>query len=182
MQKSLSLEEILQQVQLAFRDGPPNGWILGWDLNRYFSEIEGAAAPYPVINYTSFDYSYCNNYQIHDDSERCHFFLTVLVSFITPVYSLHWTGLRNQTGAVVLRPPAQYAALENKIAAKLKDLGLMDFPPDWSEVKVEGVHLELSEPEDAGLGKFLFGISMGDFEGVLSGWRSSPTSPPPISP
>jgi hypothetical protein len=161
MENPLSLKEILQQVQLAFRDGPPNGWILDWDLHRYFSEIEEAAAPYPVINYTSFDYSYCNHYQIHDDSEGCHFFLTILVSFITPVYSMHWTRLRNQTGAVVLRPPAQYATLENKIAAKLKDLGLMDFPLDWSEMKVEGVHLELSEPEDATLGKFLFR----DFDG-----------------
>ena len=161
MANHLTLDQIVLAVRRQFRDGPPNGWLLGWDLNRYFSEITEAAAPYPVFNYTSFDYNYCNNYQIHVDSEGCKFFLHVLVSYIAPVYSLHWTRLRNQTYAPVLKPPIRYAFLENQIAAKLKDLGLMDFPSAWSEVKVEGVGLELSEPEDARLEKFLFR----DFDG-----------------
>ena len=91
-----SLDYLKTMIFKTFSDGIPNGWLLEWDQSRYFSEITTAALPFDCWNYTSFDYSFCNNYVVEIPSDHAdkEWSLTVLISFTFPVYSMHWNRFR----------------------------------------------------------------------------------------
>lgn len=65
---SMTLDDLFKAVRDQFQNGPPNGWLLGWDEMRYFELLRNAAKPYGAINQTSFDYGFCNWFDVRIDS------------------------------------------------------------------------------------------------------------------
>ncbi len=142
-----------------FSGGPPNGWVLGWDRTRMFAEICREAKDYSCTNCTSFDYSFCNRYEIRVDESSYEFWnLTVRISFVLDVFSLHWTRYvaGGKRGWVLDDAPNQEASLvELRIRDSLESKGYDELPADWYEEPIDGVVLELSG-DRATIGKCLF--------------------------
>ena len=74
-------ESLKQKVFDAFERGIPNGWILHWDENRFFDQISEIVRPYPLINYTTFDYAFCNRFEMDCRGDRKGTYLTFMCSY-----------------------------------------------------------------------------------------------------
>src|SRR5262245_40389019 len=124
MRSPIGLDDLVRAVHHRFQDGPPNGWLLGWDEMRHFALIRAAAAPHQVSNQTSFDYGFCNWFDIRidsDDDER-YWTLTIKLSFITPTYCLFWTRYENPTqGAVIPNAPNGYQGVEDSVRTAVQN-------------------------------------------------------------
>jgi hypothetical protein len=82
----------LAPISEQFQEGPPNGWLLGWPRDRFFPQLAEAVAPERVENQTSFDYSFCNRYEVRVDGLAGNVaVLTIRISFVADAFSLHWT-------------------------------------------------------------------------------------------
>jgi len=157
MAQNLLLEEIVAQVREQFREEVPNGWLLGWDLNRGHAAIREATAPYRASNLTSFDYSFCNWYEVKVRNGYQKWLLTVKISFIVSVFSLYWTRYKSSVeGFVMIADSDERRRLENRVRTAVSGLGYCEIDSAWLNLKVDGVSLELSDPEDVTLGKCLF--------------------------
>lgn len=159
MTGSMTLNNLLKVVRDQFQDGPPNGWLLGWDEMRYFKLISSAAEPHVTINQTSFDYGFCNWFDVHIEpggDERC-WLLTIKLSFIAPTYCMFWTQYEGPThGTVIATAPDGYQPIEDKVRALVHNKGFFELPDEWYDKQVEGVFLELSESGNVTLSKCLF--------------------------
>ncbi|MCP4458042.1 MAG: hypothetical protein GY816_08470 [Cytophagales bacterium] len=156
----------MKVVKQKFSQGPPNGWLLGWDEERFFPDFIKIAHPFLSINLTSFDYSFCNKFHVRSDTNEIgqYLALTVCLSFIVDAYSIHWTfyDYKGRTGKVVPSPCKEpESILEYRIREFLAKQGFVEIPDNWYNAKVEGVHLDLSDDEHVILGKCLFD----DFDG-----------------
>jgi hypothetical protein len=152
---------LLERVRQAFASRPPNGWLLGWSVDRHFSGFARIASPVQTQNATTFDYAFCNHFEARIDGPAGGRFatLTVLLSFIADVYVLHWTlyDRDGRTGQVVAAAPSEKAeALQLRVERWAAQIGFEPLPNGWYDVRVEGVELELSGASNVTLGKCLF--------------------------
>lgn len=152
---------LLETVRRAFASGPPNGWLLGWPVDRHFPDFARIASPVRTQNLTTFDYAFCNHFVARIDglAEGRFATLTVLLSFIADVYVLHWTRYDRdgRTGKVVAAAPSEKAeALQLHVERWAAEIGFEPLPDRWYDVRVEGIELELSGASNVTLGKCLF--------------------------
>ncbi len=154
----VSPETLIPHIQRVFSAGPPNGWLLGWDENRGFDELKAVAAPWVVANCTSFDYSFCNWFEVEFDLRPFgkRVTLTVEVSFIADYYSVHWTEYSGDGRSRVVADVPQVSDVRARIVAWLERRGFVPVPDGLSSQTVPGVVLELSEPDLVNVGKCLF--------------------------
>jgi hypothetical protein len=158
---SLIETTLLETVRKAFAAGPPNGWLLGWLVDRHFSGFAQAASPVKARNVTTFDYAFCNHFEARINGLTGGRFatLTVMLSFIADVYVLHWTLYESdgRTGQVVAAAPSEEAAaLQGRIKHWLAKVGFLPLPDSWHELRLDGIELELSGARNVTLGKCLF--------------------------
>lgn len=155
----LSLGDVTEAIRTHFREGPPNGWLLGWDERRCFVLVSAAAAPHPVTNHTSFDYGFCNWFEVRVDSETGEHYwtLTIKLSFIAPTYSFHWTQYEGPTqGSVIRAAPPGCEMVEDRVRSAVENAGFVEIPDEWCEQELKDVQLELSGTQNVTLGKCLF--------------------------
>ncbi len=155
----MTLNEIVETVQTQFSEGPPNGWLLGWDETRCFELIHAAAAPLDTTSLVAFDYGFCNWYETRVEGDAAHhnWTLTVKLSFIVPAYCIYWTQYETSTdGFLVETAPTGYQQTEDKVRAAVERVGFFELPVEWHEVQIHGVELELSETNNVTLDKCLF--------------------------
>ena len=147
-----------KQVELAFSKEAPNGYLLGWDSNRYFSDFTRLVQPHACRNQTTFDYQFCTTFALglrQNSSELC---LTLLMSFIAPVASIHWTEKKpNWKHPRVVPPPVFAAAMEQdkNIQKWLTGLGFGLLTSTQEDTPVRVTTLELCEGQ-ATIGRCLF--------------------------
>ena len=154
----------VERVEAAFAEGPPNGWLLGWDEKRFERDLRQLADSAPVFNATSFDYAFCNKYEveIRETSGEVYWILTIRISYIVDAYTLHWTEYRTtETGRVVGTPSIEACRrTESAVLQFLSQVGCSDVSDNWYRHRIPGIRLELGGTE-ATLGKCLFE----DYEG-----------------
>jgi hypothetical protein len=161
-----NLAKLVERVRSAFAGGPPNGWIEEWAMDRHFSEFVQVVSPQKASNVTSFDYSFCNRFEVQVEGlgDRCYAVLTVLLSFIADVYTVHWTLYERggRVGRVVEAPPSEDAVkLQLRVEKWLAQIGFTRLRDDWYDIELNGILLELSGETHVTLGKCLFQ----DFDG-----------------
>ena len=160
-----SVDDWTAATRGAFDTGIPNGWELEWDRARFEKEVAARARPWKCFNATSFDYARCNKYEIECGSEATgHYVLTILVSFVVDSYIAHWTHYteRGRAGVVVTGPGERaLGTVEQAVISFLEGEGFEEMPADIYRTKVEGIALELSEPDEVTIGKCCFE----DFDG-----------------
>jgi hypothetical protein len=158
-----ALDELIETIRRQFINGPPNGWELGWDDTRFCQEISDICSPLPVVNNTTFDYAFCNWYDIDCGAkwgcDRVE--LTVKVSVIAPVCSMHWTCRTGTCFSVASKMPEGKENKQSAIAAMLRRQGIYELEVGVDELIVPDVALELSETRNVTVGKCLFS----DFDG-----------------
>jgi len=159
------LAQWVETIKGAFRDGPPNGWILGWPEKRHAEALARLTAPGEFFNKTSFDYWFCNTYEVYyPNSSVSNVKLTIQISFIVDAFEVYWDTYIK--GAAV-KPHGQVSIDDLKIditqnvCSYLESQGFVQVPDEWDGLKIPDVKLELSEPEDVTLNKCLFR----DFDG-----------------
>lgn len=150
---------LLEDIQKKFSNGCPNGFLLGWDVNRFFQSIQSLFAGFKVTNDTSFDYSYCNSYVIElgKNADEEIFVLTLKISFIIDAYTLHLTrySSNKRTGKVIsFESFSEYSMVVEKVKCFMEEQGFIEIQHNDMECLVNNVELELSE--QATLGKCLF--------------------------
>jgi hypothetical protein len=156
---NIALERMIDDVRHQFSEEPPNGWLLGWDRERYLALVQNTCVPFVVTNTTSFDYAFCNRFEVRfDEPAREHFWvLTVRISFVLPIFSLHWTKYDSTTvGTVVTQVAGEHREVEESVRRALESIGLNELPEEWSEEEVGGVELELSGANNVTISKCLF--------------------------
>lgn len=156
---NISLKTMIDGLRQQFSEQPPNGWLLGWDRDRYFTLVKNTCEPFVVTNATSFDYAFCNRFEVGFEEPRGEGFLalTVRISFVFPIFALHWTKYKSKTlGAVVTQVAGEHRELEERVRRALESIGLNELPNEWSEEKVEGVELDLSDANNVTISKCLF--------------------------
>ncbi len=159
----MNLDDLIESIECQFRGGPPNGWLLGWDESRCATLVSTAAAPHTTTNNTSFDYGFCNWFEVRIDNTNDDLFwtLTIKLSFIAPAFCVHWTQYdRSTQGTFIPMAPAGYREVEKKVCAALESVGFFEISDEWYNVKLHGIELELSSEEHVSIGKCLFS----DFE------------------
>lgn len=151
----LPLDRLKALVVKQFENGPPSGWLLGWDESRLHGVVSAAVQPSECVNETSFDYSFCNRFVVTPATRAGRRMeLTVLVSFVARFYSIYWTRhsgrVRKVASAV---DPAEIA---RRVHEALVAQGFAELPADWHSEPVPGVVLELAGASTVTLGKCLF--------------------------
>lgn len=152
-----SLSELIRRIQHEFRDGPPNGWLLNWPLVR-FKELRLVVAPHELENWTSFDYSFCNRFEVRIPNKGKSFYLlTILTSYVANFYSLHWTFYKDgKKGKVVSVDDSALIDLASRVREFLISQGMRELPLEWDLAEVPGVELELAGCDNVTVGKCLF--------------------------
>lgn len=157
MAEQLPVQEIIRHIRSQFRDGQPNGWLLNWDESRLFTQVSIAAAPHEVLNCTTFDYAFCNWYEIPISTGHNDWILTIKLSFIVPAYCMYWTEHDTVTGGSVAPiAPMGYQNLEDKVRFAAESAGLFELPSEWHDHEVQGVTLDLSNTSNVTIDKCLF--------------------------
>lgn len=163
---TLSLDELKATIRDRFSPAPPNGWEIGWDDGRMFGAVANAASPCTCINYTSFDYEFCNHFRIECGTtpRGTSLVLTVRISYVLDVYSIHWIEYA-QGGRIgrVSRSISDEAPkhLEEQVRTAIELAGFYRLPDEWLDEPIPGIALELAGPEGATVSKCLFQ----DYEG-----------------
>ena len=150
---------LLRTIAELFRDGPPNGWLLGWDVDRFANQVSELSGDGEFENVTSFDYSFCNSFEVTFRQTSDEFVvLTVRVSFVADYFSMHWTQYSSSGKHGVVVDDVDFdgaARVAQDIRAFLRSMGYQEFPTSWDSIAVPEAVLELSE-EPATLSKCLF--------------------------
>lgn len=60
---------LLEPIGKAFASGPPNGWVLGWKIDRHFLDFARIASPFRTQNLTTLDYAFCNHFEARIDGQ-----------------------------------------------------------------------------------------------------------------
>src|SRR5260221_12863009 len=105
MNTTMTLAELKGHLREQFATGVPNGSTLGWNHDRLQSELAAAVQPLKVENCTSFDYAFCNHFEVRVEGghPRGFYELTIRISFVREFFCLHWTRREpasRQTGTV----------------------------------------------------------------------------------
>lgn len=149
----------INTVREKFSNGVPNGWLLNWDSERFSKELKELSNEFEFINSTSFDYAFCNSYNLFFPSQASENYemATIEISFIVDAYQIFWTEYFDygKRGKVIPATTSKKSkAVEIRIRSFLNEKGFTDCLLDWSEINIQNIQLELSEK--ATLGKCLF--------------------------
>jgi hypothetical protein len=154
-----STEQLVLGIQEIFGKSRPNGILLGWDKNRFFSSLRELCADCTVVNDTDFNYSYCNSFEIVSNTNRQEhdYVITFKTSFVLDVYSLHVTRYspdRKRSKVVSEHECTELIPILQRIRNFAEKQYLQEISSSDHDVVVDGVSLELSEV--ATVGKCLF--------------------------
>jgi len=155
----VTLYNLISDIQNKFSEGCPNGFLLEWDVNRFFHALLSLFDGYKVINDTDFNYSYCNSYDVElgEDENNDVFILTLKASFISDAYTIHITRYSSDRRNGVVIPYENCLEYESEIAKVkgfIENEGFVEVQSNEMDVVVENVELELAGP--ATVGKCLF--------------------------
>ncbi len=147
-------------VANRFRSGPPNGWLEGWEVNRFHAELLELSGKLTLANHTSFDYAFCNLYEVEvpGSTSDVLWVLTIRISFIVDAFSLHWTRYEcdGRQGAVRTPTISTCRTIEAEVRRFLQNRAFIEPSVADCDSRVTGVELELSDPDMVTLGKCLF--------------------------
>ncbi len=138
----------------------PNGILLNWDRNRFYSDLQLLISEHEILNQTDFNYSFCNSFDIKINAKKNHgeiYKLTLKISFILDFFSTHLTRYVSygRMGKVVSIDSVSEAKLIcDKLKSYLSEMGFEELSVDAVDVEVPGVQLELAQK--ATIGKCLF--------------------------
>ena len=154
-----TINSMILQVQEAFKNGCPNGIILAWDRDRLFHDLEQVCRGFKVTNYTDFNYSYCNTFDIEPigDSSDYIYVVTFKVSFVCDAYSVHVTKYskdRRRGEVVSENECASLVPILAVVRGFAEDRGFCEITGQDHDIVIEGIDLELSDV--ATLGKCIF--------------------------
>jgi len=152
-------DELIDEIKKMYLDGRPNGFLLEWDVNRFFEELVLLFIDHKVSNDTDFNYSFCNSYNIAlgNTSDNEKYVLTVKASFIADSYIVHITrySKSKRNGKVVSIEECQEYASELALVREfMTKKGFVETPRNMIDLHVDGIELELAEL--ATLGKCLY--------------------------
>lgn len=151
------LNTLVADIQKMFFDGCPNGFLLKWDVNRFFQSLVSLFAGFKVINETDFNYSYCNSYEIELAENGEIFILTLKASFIADAYTVHLTKYSSNRRRGIVVPYEEYPEYAEEIKkskAFFKENNFVEVENDEIDSFVENIDLELADR--ATVGKCLF--------------------------
>jgi hypothetical protein len=160
----MKFRDVVAAIRLCFNDNLPNGWQLGWDESRLYDAVAKVAYPKVTRNYTTFDYNYCNWLEIRcgDPSDGEYSTLTIKISFIVPLFRLHWTLRSGVNYATIIdSAPIDCQPIEDKVRTILQNAGVQEIPEEWCNHVLADIELELSGTENVTVSKCLFS----DYEG-----------------
>lgn len=145
-----SKDFIIEEIKARFNRGCPNGFLLGWDRDRFLKEVTDLSAPLRVINNTDFNYSYCNSYEIIISSNSNEPELSVILklSFILDIYSLYcveYVSGRRIGRVVKIASSGVVFYLTDKLEVFFTSIGFDRISNDFGGIEVKGVCLELAE-------------------------------------
>ena len=167
MKTKMTLADLQQNLMRRFATGVPNGWLLGWNERRLQSELATAVRPLKMQNCTSFDYAFCNHFDVSfdGDGEYYDYVLTIRISFVCDFYCLHWTRHKrsgNKEGRPVRTPETPDArVLERRVRELLAEHGFLEIPDEWMDEPAPEVKLELAGTRNVTISKCVFE----DYEG-----------------
>lgn len=150
--------QIVSKIREAFSQGVPNGFLLDWDRERFYSSLVREFKGCRVINDTDFNYSFCNTYELDGlGSSKEDYVITIKISFVADAYTVYvtkyWDSRRK--GKVVpdeLVPEIGCSVSDVKIF--FKKMGFEEVDGEMMDVEIPDVQLELAET--ATIGKCLF--------------------------
>ena len=154
-----NIEVVIQKIKNAFSRGVPNGLLLGWQQNRHYDDIVHIAKPYRVTNDTDFNYSFCNSYNVdfNCDSSNYVYVITLKISFIADVYSIHvtrYTRDKKKGRLIHVFPDAGLSILMQTVHGCMQDKGFVVLKNESLDLELDDLELELAEV--ATIGKCLF--------------------------
>ncbi len=155
----ITQNEIIQQVQSLYKNGIPNGILLGWDTARFHNQLTSLFERLIILNETDFNYSFCNSYTIElgKDSGDNVYILTLKASFIVNAYTIHVTkySSNKRVGKVIQEDHLlQYTKYIERARSFFENQGFIEITSDDMDCAVNDVTLELAEKPT--LGKCLF--------------------------
>jgi hypothetical protein len=161
MNTTMTLDELKRHLREQFATGVPNGWTRGWNHGRLQSELAAAVQPLKVENCTSFDYAFCNHFEVRVDGghPRWLYELTIRISFVGDFFCLHWTRRQpaSRKGGTVRSPgSAQASMIEQTVRELLERHGFREIPDEWLDEPVPVVRLELAGTRNVTISKCLF--------------------------
>lgn len=138
--------EILEVINQKFGSGIPNGFLLGWDADRFLIDFKSIIGnDFKLINQTDFSYSYCNSYDILIDRTLV---LTIQISFIVDLYSIHLTKYstdRKQGKVIPLSPSITNNQRIKKLIKFLENNKFEEISDIQYSFEVEDLSLELAD-------------------------------------
>jgi hypothetical protein len=155
------LDSILANVNEAFKNGVPNGSLLGWDYERFWQNLIKLTEIGEVLNVTDFNYGFCNTYFYYYPSKKikCYEMATFEISFVSDVFQIYWTKYSDygKSGNVIESPENDESKeWEKRVRNFIQQKGFEECLTEWYNLPIEGVELELSGKDQVTLGKCLF--------------------------
>ncbi|MCB1050039.1 MAG: hypothetical protein H6510_12610 [Acidobacteria bacterium] len=138
----------LKKIQSAFAGDYPNGYVLGWDSERFFFDLQKLAKGYELVNDTDFNYSRCNDFAFctTDQKEHC----SLKISFILDCFWLSFWQVKNRQGILghvverqLMNP--DLGRLSMRLKLFLESQSFFEVSKDDLNLVVPGVRLELAE-------------------------------------
>ena len=163
----MTLADLKRDLMRKFATGVPNGSLLGWNERRLESELTAAVRPLKMQNCTSFDYAFCNHFDVSfgGDGEHYDYVLTIRISFVCDFYGLNWTRYKrsgNKGGGPVRTPgTADARVLERTVRELLAEHGFLEICDGWMDEPVPEVKLDLARTRNVTISKCVFE----DYEG-----------------
>lgn len=142
-------KSLIRDINNAYSTAIPNGFLLGWDENRFFTELKFLFSDLKVINTTDFNYSFCNTYEIDlGEKGNTSFILTLKISFIANAFVLYVTEYsKNLKYGKVLFQEESDEQLEylNRVQNFMFEKGFIEPSNEDLDVIIQDVHLELAD-------------------------------------
>lgn len=145
----MTKKQIILEIQRIFSNSCPNGFLLGWNKNRFFSSLKSICKDLEVINETDFNYSYCNSYDIRQkiDTSENNYNITLKASFILAAYSLYVTKYSNngKSGEIMLEIDSpEIKTTLVKIKRFIENEGFLEIKSEDMDAIIPDVNLELA--------------------------------------
>lgn len=155
-------DSVIKDIQMAFKDGVPNGILLGWDEDRFYQDLLILTQRGEIVNRTDFNYSFCNTYYYHHSNKhsKTQEKATLQISFVSNVFQIYWDKSLKHSSSMArrIKEPENNESKEWEKAVKgfMKQRGFEEFLIDWYNLPIDGIELELSEKDEVTVGKCLF--------------------------
>lgn len=154
-------DSLIKEIHSTFNNGIPNGMLLGWDEERFYTELLNLSQNGKIVNATDFNYSFCNTYYFYYPPERSKVNekATLQISFISNVFQIYWGKYLKHSSIERRIQEPEYAESkdwEKNVKAFMKQRGFEEFLDELYNLPIDGIELELSEKDEVTIGKCLF--------------------------